>query len=75
MNELSVDKTNSKYLTTEQAADLLGRTPGAVRNLVLRRKIPFRKPSGRLVFIRAEIEAWVENAQGITLTEILEKED
>ena len=40
---------------------------GAVRNLVMRRRIPFRKVGGRLVFIRREIRRWVESAPGIKL--------
>ena len=65
---------NSLFLNTKQVADLLNRTPGAVRNLVLRRAIPFRKAGGRLIFIRAEIHEWVNGAPGITLTE-LDKEN
>jgi len=58
------------YLTCDQCADFLGRSPGAIRNLVMRRKIPFRKPGGRLIFIRSEIIQWIEQAPGITPEEI-----
>ena len=62
------------YLDTKQVAEWLNRSPGAIRNLVLRRAIPFRKPGGRLVFLREEIEAWIDRSPGITLTE-LDKEN
>lgn len=59
--------------TTDDAAAYLGRTPAAVRNLVLRRLIPYRKVGGRLAFIPEEIEKWVRSAPGVTL-ENLEQE-
>ncbi len=59
-----------EYLTAKECAELIGRTPGAVRNLVMRRVIPFRKPAGRLMFLRSEIERWIEDAPGITIDEI-----
>jgi len=36
----------------------------------LRRKIPFRKLAGRLIFIEAEIQAWIEKAPGVHLENI-----
>lgn len=61
---------SKKYLNTTEVGALISRTPGAVRNLVLRQKIPYRKPAGRLMFIKSEIEDWVENAPGMTIKEI-----
>ncbi len=65
---------NEEYLNTKENADFIGRTPGAIRNLVLRRAIPFRKVGGRLVFLRSEIEAWINMAPGVTV-EDLKKND
>lgn len=59
-----------KYMTIIQCADLLGRSPSAIRNLCLRRKIPYRKPGGRLVFLADEIEQWIADAEGITLEQL-----
>lgn len=59
---------------TKICADFLGRSPGAIRNLVLRKKIPFRKCGGRLIFLRSEIEKWVENSPGVKLEEIINDE-
>ena len=60
----------SKYLTIFELSDYLKRSPGGIRNLVLRRKIPFRKPAGRLLFDREEIDLWIKNSEGISLDEI-----
>ena len=65
---------NSLFLNTKQVADLLNRSSGAVRNLVLRRAIPFRKVGGRLVFLREEVETWINQSPGMTLSEF-EKEN
>ena len=59
-----------ELLNVEDTAAFIGRTPSAVRKLCLRRAIPFRKPGGRLVFIRNELERWVENAPGVELKDI-----
>ena len=58
------------YLNTKECGEFIGRSGGAVRNLVLRRKIPFRKPGGRLVFLRPELEKWIEDAPGVRPDEI-----
>jgi len=58
-----VDK---EFLNTYEVAKFLGRSPAAIRNLVLRRAIPFRKVAGRLVFLRDEIESWIDNAPGMS---------
>ncbi len=59
-----------KVMSLQEAADFTRRTPRAVRSLVLRRKIPFRKLAGRLIFIEAEIQAWIEKAPGVHLENI-----
>jgi hypothetical protein len=53
------------YLNTAEAAQFLKRTPAAIRNLVARHQIPFRRPAGRLIFIRSELVEWIENAPGL----------
>lgn len=59
-----------EYLTTKECADLINRTSAAVRNLVLRRQIPFRKPSGRLLFLRSEIEKWIDDSPGVKIKDL-----
>ena len=57
------------YLNTAEAGELIRRSPPAMRNLVMRKQIPFRKVAGRLVFIRSELEKWVEGSPGVRLEE------
>jgi excisionase family DNA binding protein len=67
------ENLNHRYLNTEEVAIYLRRTPGAVRNLVLRRRIPFKKPGGRLLFDVHQIDQWIHESTGISLDEILER--
>jgi hypothetical protein len=62
-----------KYLTIFELSDYIKRTPGSIRNLVLRRKIPYRKPAGRLLFDREEIDRWVQMADGISLEKMIDE--
>ena len=62
--------TQSEYWDVEKLSAVILRTPGAIRNLVLRREIPFRKVGGRLMFLRREIEEWVESAPGISIDDL-----
>ena len=57
-------------LTVYQLSQLIGRSPAAIRNLVMRRKIPYRKPGGRLVFLEEEIEEWIDQSEGVRLEDI-----
>ena len=61
----SMKPDGTKYLDTAQCAEYIIRSPGAVRNLVMRRAIPFRKLGGRLLFLREEIDKWIEKAPGL----------
>jgi excisionase family DNA binding protein len=69
-------KTAEKvFFGTKECAEYIGRSAGAVRNLVLRRAIPFRKPGGRLVFLRSELKEWIETAPGLSLSELKKNEE
>ena len=59
-----------KYLNTRECADLILRTPEAVRRLAVTGKIPYRKPGGRFMFPIDEIEQWIHGAPGKTIGEI-----
>jgi predicted DNA-binding transcriptional regulator AlpA len=63
-------KTADRYLNVNQISNYLNRSPGAIRNLVLRRAIPFRKPVGRLLFDRLEIDEWIKKSEGIGLEQL-----
>jgi len=51
------------WLDTKAAAEYLGlRSEKALRDLVHKGRVPFRKtPGGRLVFRASELDAWVMN--------------
>jgi hypothetical protein len=58
---------------TQDCAFYLGRSPGAIRNLVLRRKIPFRKVGGRLMFLKSEICEWIHESPGVRLEDLTDE--
>ena len=50
----------SSWLDVEGAAEYLCTTSNAIRGMVKRRQVPFhRTPTGRLLFDRCEVNAWV----------------
>ena len=57
-------------MTLNETAAYLRRSAGAVRKLKMRRLIPFRKPGGRLVFIKEEIDLWIQRSGGVSLNDI-----
>jgi hypothetical protein len=61
--------------STDQAASYLNRTPGAIRNMVMRRQLPYRKFCGRLVFFKDEIDLLEDRSPGITVDKIISKFD
>jgi len=56
-------------LDVRTGAAFLGATQKAVYGQVERRTIPFRRLGGRIVFLRSELEAWLETLPGVTLDE------
>ena len=59
-----------KYLTVLELSEYIKRSPGAIRQLCLRRAIPYHKPGGRLLFNVEEIDRWIQMSEGISLEEI-----
>jgi predicted DNA-binding transcriptional regulator AlpA len=66
----SPNKIDENLNISELSQYLRGRSLGGIRNLCLRRKIPFRKPGGRLLFLKSEIDEWIEKSPGISLKEM-----
>lgn len=62
------------YLDVKGLAAYIHRSPGAIRNLVMRRAVPFRKPAGRLVFVREQIDQWIEASEGLSFQELKNSE-
>jgi hypothetical protein len=57
-------------LDTREANQFFKRSPAAVRNMVLRREIPFRKVPGRLIFLREELEEMIRRSPGVTIDDL-----
>lgn len=57
------DGRDDGFLDTDGAAEYLGLTRKAVYALVERRKLPYYRPAGRLLFDRAALRAWVEDGR------------
>ena len=62
-----------RYAELSEAASYLGKTPKALRKLVERRAVPFRRAGKRLVFDLAELDRWVAGLPGVTLEEALDQ--
>jgi excisionase family DNA binding protein len=56
------DTSKQRWLTVDQAADYLGRTPEAIRGLVKRGELTGYRPDGRLQLDREQIDRWMRGA-------------
>jgi hypothetical protein len=63
-----------KILDTNAAADYTKRSPGAIRNMVMRKQIPYRKVAGRLLFFTDELDDWMDRSPGLPLEEFFKDE-
>ena len=54
-----------EYLTTFELSDRIKMAPGTIRNLVWKNKfklnVHYLKPTGRLLFVWSEIQAWLRD--------------
>ena len=57
-------------ISTKECADLLGKSPGQIRNMVYRRQIPYRKVGGSLAFELVELEKWLRSSEGYSADQI-----
>jgi hypothetical protein len=64
-------RINGAMMDVATAAYFLGTTPKAVRTKVERRLIPFRRCVGRIVFLRHELESFMNALEGCPLDEAL----
>jgi len=49
---------NIKFLTVDEAAELLRAEPETIRNWVSQERIPYRKAGGKVLFLLEEILEW-----------------
>jgi excisionase family DNA binding protein len=63
-------KVDGLFLDVIGVAELLGHSSRAIRALVSRRRIPFRRQGARILFVRREIEEWIDSLPGLSLQEL-----
>ena len=67
---------SQSFLTVPEAAAFLGLKATSLRNLCYRKRIPHFKPNGgRLLFDRAELEAYVRAGRVASNAELAERAD
>jgi len=54
-------------LDVHQVAAFLGWTEKRVRGHIARQTLPYRKQGGRILFLRSELERFIDNLPGTTL--------
>jgi excisionase family DNA binding protein len=69
----SANPPGRRYVALSEAAAYLGRTEKALRKLVERRAIPFRRAGRRLIFDLVELDRWVEGLPGVGLDEAMNR--
>lgn len=60
---LAVRESAEGWLDVDRAAEHLANSPAAIRALVRRRRIPFHKIEGRILFRASELDAWVTSEE------------
>lgn len=53
----------TEFLSIKQAAELTGISVSTLYKLVCSRRIPVYKPTGKLLFLKEELIAWVEQGK------------
>jgi hypothetical protein len=64
-------QSSRRFVSLQAAAIFIDHTEKALRKLVERRKVPFRRNGRRLLFVLQELEIWFHSLPGVTLEEAL----
>ena len=64
-------RINGASMDVDSGAAFLGWTPKRLRNQASRGLVPYRREGGRIIFLRAELEAYLARLPGVTLEEAL----
>ncbi|MDD5222708.1 MAG: helix-turn-helix domain-containing protein [bacterium] len=68
------DQNLQRFLTVEQAAHFLGLTEDSLRKMIARDQIPHHRiRPKRILLDKHELEHWVQNSPGASLSEVLDK--
>lgn len=63
---------NGALLDVTHTANHLGLTERGIWARVARNQIPYRRMGGRVVFVRRDLEKWIETLEGCSLREALD---
>jgi len=63
-----------KLLGVEEASEMLGRSQNALRRMVERKQIPYRKSGRRVLFLESELRAFIDALPGLSLEDVRERE-
>jgi excisionase family DNA binding protein len=63
-----------RLLDVPETAAMLGRSENAIRRMVERRQIPYRKSGRRVLFVESELKAFIEALPGLPLEDLRERE-
>jgi excisionase family DNA binding protein len=58
--EIVAEGTRREYLDTRAAATYLHCAPNRLHKLAAQRRIPFRREGDRLLFVRQELDEWLD---------------
>ncbi len=63
-----------RLLDVPETAAVLGRSENAIRRMVERRQIPYRKSGRRVLFSESELRAFIDALPGLSLEDLREGE-
>jgi hypothetical protein len=72
LSKEDTERLKNIFFNVDELQHYIKRSKGAIRNLVLRKAIPYRKPAGRLLFLKEEIDQWIQIAPGMSLEKFKE---
>jgi len=58
------------YMNTDEVAMFLGRSPKAICKLVERGQLPHRRLGRRVIFVRPELEQFIQTLPGMDIQDI-----
>lgn len=64
---------NDQFITIDEAAKFLGMSKPTVYGYTCKRKIPFYKPSHRVLFLKSELIEWMQQFR-VKTTEDIDRE-
>lgn len=67
LQRLKSAQPTKRLLVVSEAAEYLGRTPAAVRNMAQTGKLPVVRDGARIFFDRSDLDPWVEKRKQAAL--------